>query len=164
MKTIAIDFDGVIHKYSKGWQDGSIYDEPIEGAIKAINDLVDRGFSVFIFSTRPANQIKNWLKQHSNKLLYHSKNDFLDMYAPMIPKEEEQVIIDAENNNWNILQFKVKKIWFWTKFWNNTEVIGITNKKLPAHLYLDDRSLCFNGDWKQAIDDIYNFRTYQEKE
>ena len=30
MKTIAVDFDGVIHKYSKGWQGGEIYDEPVE--------------------------------------------------------------------------------------------------------------------------------------
>ena len=28
---IGIDFDGVIHKNSKGFHDGTIYDEPIEG-------------------------------------------------------------------------------------------------------------------------------------
>ena len=35
-KTIAVDFDGFIHKYSKGWHDGSIYDEPVEGAAEAL--------------------------------------------------------------------------------------------------------------------------------
>lgn len=28
-KTIVFDFDGVIHRYSKGWQNGSIYDKPV---------------------------------------------------------------------------------------------------------------------------------------
>tara|TARA_R100000008_G_C3587657_1_gene173820 strand:- start:3740 stop:4711 length:972 start_codon:yes stop_codon:yes gene_type:complete len=36
---IAIDFDGVIHKNSKGYYDGTIYDEPIEGSREALEQL-----------------------------------------------------------------------------------------------------------------------------
>lgn len=51
-KTIAVDFDGVIHRYSKGWQDGSIYDSPVEGSEKQLKKLVDKGYKVVIFTTR----------------------------------------------------------------------------------------------------------------
>lgn len=51
-KTIAIDFDGVIHKYSRGWADGTIYDKPMEGAKTAMAQLVKKGFKVIIFTTR----------------------------------------------------------------------------------------------------------------
>jgi len=36
---IGIDFDGVIHKCSKGYYDGTIYDEPIPGAYEALEKL-----------------------------------------------------------------------------------------------------------------------------
>ena len=37
--TIAIDFDGVIHRNSKGFHDGTIYDEPINGVKKGLEYL-----------------------------------------------------------------------------------------------------------------------------
>ena len=36
---IGIDFDGVIHKNSKGFYDGTIYDGPIEGSLEALRYL-----------------------------------------------------------------------------------------------------------------------------
>lgn len=50
-KSIVFDFDGVIHKYSKGWQDGSIYDEPIAGIKDVINEL-HKDFDIYIVTTR----------------------------------------------------------------------------------------------------------------
>ena len=73
-KRIAVDFDRVVHKYSEGWKDGSIYDEPVEGAIEAIKRLQKAGFEVFIFTSRSQkgearNQaIRRWLRKHGLKI------------------------------------------------------------------------------------------------
>ena len=37
--TIAIDFDGVIHKNSKGFYDGTVYDEPVDGVKEGLEYL-----------------------------------------------------------------------------------------------------------------------------
>ncbi len=66
--TICVDFDGVIHKYSKGWNDGTIYDEPIEGAISSMAKLQRKGFRVVIFTARREYlEIGLWLKKHDVK-------------------------------------------------------------------------------------------------
>lgn len=56
-----IDFDGVIHGYSKGWHDGTAYDPPIPGAKEALAQLLETGWEVVIFSTRDGDQIRAWL-------------------------------------------------------------------------------------------------------
>lgn len=61
---ILVDFDGVIHAYSKGWQDGSIYDPPVPGAFAALDAMSEAGYELIIFSTRPADQIRPWLDDH----------------------------------------------------------------------------------------------------
>jgi hypothetical protein len=49
---IAIDFDGVIHGYSKGWNGGAIYDPPVPGVKEALDALKAEGHYLMIFSTR----------------------------------------------------------------------------------------------------------------
>lgn len=61
-RTIALDFDGVLHKYN-GWQDGKI-DGPIPGARDAVIEMLRRGQEVVIFSTRDPHMIRSWLVLH----------------------------------------------------------------------------------------------------
>ena len=51
LKQIAIDFDDVIHKNSKGFHDGTIYDDPIEGSIEAIKTL-SKHYDIVIFTAK----------------------------------------------------------------------------------------------------------------
>lgn len=76
-KIIALDFDGVIHKNSKGFHDGTIYDDPIEGSIESIRDLHKKGFKLIIFTCKGRTDrplidnktgidlIWEWLKKHN---------------------------------------------------------------------------------------------------
>lgn len=68
MSTLAIDFDGVIHAYSKGWQDGSIYDPPMPGAFDALRELRKR-YELVIFTTRASKlrgmtEVREWFRKH----------------------------------------------------------------------------------------------------
>jgi len=78
-KRAMIDLDGTIHKYSNGYQDGSIYDGPFQGAKQVINWLKSKGYEIVIFTTRASKgnalemgddhekqiqNVENWLKDH----------------------------------------------------------------------------------------------------
>jgi len=42
-------------------------------------------------------------------------------------------------------------------------VLEVTDKKPPAHVYIDDRALCFRGDFAEVLDRIPHFRAHWEK-
>lgn len=118
--TVAVDFDGVIHAYSKGWQDGSIYDEPMPGAFAALHELM-RDYAVFVHTTRNRRQVAAWIEQRAG-------------YS-----------IECVTSPWPSQRSR--------KFWNTQGCLLVTNKKLPAVAYIDDRGIRFQS-WDQALADL----------
>ena len=70
-KTLAVDFDGVIHKYSKGFQGlDNAYDPPMDGAKEVLQRLKDKGYVLKIMSSRPALVIEEWLEKYEMSDLF----------------------------------------------------------------------------------------------
>jgi len=65
---LCLDFDGVIHSYSSGWQGADVIpDPPVMGAMEFIANAVNH-FSVCIFSSRSSQEggkeaMQKWLKR-----------------------------------------------------------------------------------------------------
>jgi len=68
-RTVAIDFDRVVHRYSSGWTGVVPQDPPVAGARRFIRWLLDHGYTPVIFSTRATEsrgriEIEHWLTKY----------------------------------------------------------------------------------------------------
>lgn len=74
---LMIDFDGVISKYTNGWNNGILVDDPMDGVKEAIDHFKGLGFEIIIFTTRASKShnvnptseqliqdLQKWLKEH----------------------------------------------------------------------------------------------------
>lgn len=127
--TIAIDFDGVIHAYSRGWVDGTIYDPPLPGALEGLRTIMAK-HPVFVFTTRKPGQVMHWLGRHG--------------FAATVEDRcgncwrEPSLGCDSCNGTGRIT------------FWDQRDVLLVTNRKLAATVYVDDRALRFES-WGQTL-------------
>ncbi len=75
---LAIDFDGVIHTFDKGFHDGTCYGEPIKGVYSALESL-SKSYNLIIFTAKIKKDrplvngktglelVEDWLKKHDLK-------------------------------------------------------------------------------------------------
>lgn len=109
--TICIDFDGVIHSYERGWQDGVIYGEVVPGFFEWVETVRDR-VSLVIYSSR-------------------SKSDegVLAMGIWLHEKRNAWIMGGGHRDPIKPLTFE------------------FAHEKPAAWLTIDDRAICFRGDW-----------------
>lgn len=66
-KTLALDLDGVVHKYSKGFHTGDLYDPPITGTKEAL-EFLSKKYTLVLFTTRAllhgTEDIVKWLEKY----------------------------------------------------------------------------------------------------
>lgn len=124
LPTVCIDFDGVIHRYSKGWQDGAIYDPMTEGfadwAIEA-----GKLFKLVVYSSRSKtaegiDAMADWFKEQLSWM--HCTSDRLDATG-------DRYLRFLEAGSADVL------------------VLYFAHEKPPAFLTIDDRCQPFGGRW-----------------
>lgn len=112
-KNIAVDFDGVIHKFDKGWFDGTCYGKPIEDSLEAIKKL-SKHYNVIIFTSkalpdRPLVEGKTGKQLITEWLEKHDVLEYITEITYTKPRAE--YYIDDKgvffNNNWTEILNKV---------------------------------------------------------
>ncbi len=112
---IAIDFDGVLHKNSKGYHDGSIYDEVVDGAKDALEEIA-KEYTIIVYTAK-ARHDRGFIDGKSGKQLvweWLEKNN-LDHLISKVTSEKPRAVayIDdkaIEFSNWKDVLEKVSKL------------------------------------------------------
>lgn len=86
--------------------------------------------------------------------MYEPKKGAEDFLKELNNLSDELVIHSTRNPD------KIKK---WLKENNlNQYITKVTNIKVGASIYIDDRGYKFNGNYKETLNDVSNFKAYWE--
>ena len=91
--------------------------------------------------------------------IYDEENrDVLELIALLQANEIPCVIISTRDPEqikewWDSKGFKIKSkvIGFETRFYSDCGVVGITNRKIPAQLYIDDRAYKYTNQTAEEV-------------
>ncbi len=106
LNNLAIDFDGVIHNFDKGYYDGTCYGDPLPGSLEALLNLTKK-YNIVIFTAkakpdRPlvdgktgVTHVLEWLKKYN-----------VAQYIDSVTSEKPRADLYIDDNgyrfeNWN---------------------------------------------------------------
>lgn len=111
---IGIDFDGVIHKNSKGYHDGTIYDDPVDGVEEALKVLSER--YNLICCTAKAKPDRELVNGKTGSILVWEwlKERGLDKYIKQVTSEKPRAVAYIDDKgirfeDWNSCLTELKE-------------------------------------------------------
>ena len=147
-RTIALDFDGVLHSYKSGWQGPTnIPDPPVPGAIEFLLQLIDEDWDIAIFSTRSTKwggrkAMKKWLRYHAGISWLVQFDNSTEVLWQSCPVGMDPIEVEADNaGHWLARQVR------WPL------------AKPPAFVSLDDRAIRFTGEWP-GMEELNRFKPW----
>lgn len=166
-KILCLDFDGVLHSYSSGWQGPrNIPDPPVPGALEFLIKLArSEHFCPAIFSSRSRyflarRAMKKWLYRHLYDLAGVDPDD--RWYIPDVTRRE----IPQWLFSW-ISQFAFADPWpdevHHALMMLINKHIDWPTQKPPAFMTIDDRAITFEGEFPEEIDHLLEFRPWNNK-
>lgn len=118
---VAVDFDGTVMQYEKGWHDGSCYGDPFPQCFETLRHFQSRGLEIVVFTCRkPLRDVTKWFMKHKIQVL-EEVSAGKSVFVPLVKGCSEDLI-----------------------------VAQVTDMKPVAELYIDDRSLRFEGSWQKT--------------
>jgi len=134
---LCVDFDGVIHSYTSGWKGATVIpDPPTQGALRWLWKATE-WFNVQIYSSRSKDPEARLAM--GRWMIEHSKIEF-GADHPMAMSDDDG---DA----------------------GPVYPIGIAYEKPAAFLTIDDRAICFEGDWSEIEPaDLLNFKPWNKRD
>jgi len=131
-----VDFDGVIHSYASGWKGADcIPDPPVKGALQWLWKATE-WFNVQVYSSRSKDAAG--LKAMQKWMLENSRIEFAEGHPMTFADDAGEI--------------------------GPFYPITFAHEKPAAFLTIDDRALCFEGDWADFDPaDLLNFKPWNKK-
>ena len=166
MRTISVDFDGVVHEYSSGWKGARVIpDPPVPGAIDFLVMLTEK-YKVAIFSSRShqlggRRAMKKWLRENA-------RSHFIDISVGQGKYDAGLFERNKDTPSYRyLLQIGADTYEPWNEVIDYAARVLVKRIKWPTHkpaphLSIDDRGFCFEGQWP-SLETINNFRPWNKK-
>ena len=97
----------------------------------------------------------------------YGKENFNENYIPEMKKGAKE-FLEKLSQNADLYLFTSRNLLLTSKWLVNNNLDkffkDVTNLKIPSFLYIDDRAVCFEGDYNKTLKIVNNFEVYWEKQ